>query len=40
MQAKVDMYIKHHHKGKIVDGKRVYDDKVIDYAKEIFFGLS
>ena len=37
MKAKVDMYIKHHHKGKIVDGKRVYDDTVIDYAKEFFW---
>ena len=30
------MYIKHHHKGKIVDDKRVYDDTVINYAKGMF----
>ena len=36
IQAKIDMYIKHHHKGKIVDDKRVYDDTVINYAKGMF----
>ena len=38
MQAKVDMYIKHHHKGTIENGERIYNPKVIKYAEDIFFG--
>ena len=39
-KAKVDMYIKHHHKGKIKDGEVIYDPKVIKYAEDIFFGVA
>ena len=38
MQAKVDMYIKHHHKGIIENGERIYNSEVKKYAEDIFFG--